>query len=186
MPSGIVALLDDLHDARVRSLWQMLEQQFGLKGSGLAPFPHITLHLAEDYHLVRLRDILEQLGQTLAPFSVSTSGLGIFSGEDPILYIPVTRAPFLNVFHSHLWEVVAPAAEASSMYYHADYWLPHLTLSQGDLTHALLPQVIAELAPRNFSWTVRIAALAIATDPGNGQPPVLQEMFELTGSAEEA
>jgi hypothetical protein len=46
---GIITLLDPPHTQQVLDLWAGLEQRLGLKGVQVFPYPHVSIHLLDDY-----------------------------------------------------------------------------------------------------------------------------------------
>src|SRR5262245_39184 len=100
---GIVALLDEQHEAKVKGLWAEFQEKFGVHGVSGVPVPHFSFHVAEKYNREKLDITLKQAAREMSPFMVRTNGLGIFTGKEPVLYIPVTRTPELTQFHQRLW-----------------------------------------------------------------------------------
>lgn len=166
---GIVSLLDEEHSRLAAGIWSELEAEFGLRGVLVTPFPHFSYHVAQSYDSERLGSILEELaGQTKA-FTIQTSGLGIFTGDQPVVYIPVIRTQALSRLHAQVWARVAPIASGTVDYYRPEAWLPHITLALTDLDCENLPRLIRFLSPRALNWEVVIDNLSFieATDQGN-------------------
>jgi 2'-5' RNA ligase len=107
---GVVSLLDSTHYEQVERLWAELEARFGVRGVYMTPYPHVSYHVAAAYDLARLEPILRALAGETAPFRVRTAGLGVFTGAQPVLYLPVVRTVPLSHLHARLWEALAPAA----------------------------------------------------------------------------
>lgn len=158
---GVVALLDAAHHARVEALWAEFREKFGVHGVSLTPVPHFSLHVAESYDFDALETIVAQAAATVTPFKVRTNGLGIFTGKEPVLYIPIIRNPDLTAFHQRMWLSISAVAKQPSPYYHPDNWRPHITLTHRDVNHDLLPQIIRTLTEREFYWDVYVDSLAI-------------------------
>lgn len=166
---AVISFLDDEHDERVRKLWAALEENFGLQGIYGTPFPHFSYHGAEGYEATYTRRLLEQVARETEPFTVHTSGLGVFTGPAPVLYLPVVRAPALASCHQALWAGLSSLAETPNTYYHPMYWVPHITLAYSDLTYELLPQVIRFLSEQDTNWDLEVANLALAYVEGPDQ-----------------
>src|SRR5688572_9965009 len=96
---GVVSVLDAQTSAQVEALWAELEREFALKYACM-PYPHFTYHLAEQYDETRVAAVLRDLARHAEPLRVTTSGLGIFTGERPVLYVPVVRDATLTRFHA--------------------------------------------------------------------------------------
>jgi 2'-5' RNA ligase len=163
---GIVSLLDVEHHNQVESLWRELEEAFGLHGIYATRFPHVSYHVAEAYDEARLVPMLAKLAQDHAPFHIYTTGLGIFTGPQPVLYIPVVRTPKLTLLHQELWLAVAEAAAGTAELYHPRAWVPHITLAHGDVRNEMLPDVIRRMGGRNFSWKVTVARITVVFNAG--------------------
>jgi 2'-5' RNA ligase len=166
---GVISLLDEQHDTLVRELWAELAGRFGL-GAYVTPIPHFSYQIAAQYDSALLAGILERAASRAAPFHVQTTGLGIFTGVSPVLYIPVVRSLELSQLHQRLWgELAGAAGQQISDLYHPDQWMPHITIGIGDLDKARLAEVILLLSERSFNWTITINNLAFAEDTGTEQ-----------------
>lgn len=166
---GVVSLLDSTHYEQVARLWAELAAGFGVRGVYRTPYPHFSYHVAADYDLGRLDPILRALAGATAPFRVRTAGLGVFTGAQPVLYVPVVRTLPLSQLQARLWQAVAPTAAGSNGYYHPDRWLPHVTIGFGDVPPDRLAAIMAHLAARSFDWEIAVDHLAVIYDRGAGQ-----------------
>ncbi len=179
---AVVSLLDDHSYELTETLWRELETRFGLRGVYATPHPHFSYHVAHNYDPGGLVPGFGRLARATAPFQVRTSGLGIFAGKSPVLYIPVVRSPALTRFHQALWSELAACAAGSLAYYDPDHWLPHITLGCGDLRADMLPEVVRLLAGRDFNWTITVNNLAhIVEDADQGQRLGFKRAFEGRG-----
>src|SRR5579871_3200774 len=86
--NGVVSLLDGEHYQQVETLWAELAERFGLRGVYVTPFPHFSYHVASHYDTGQLEPILRQVASKIHPFQIKITGLGIFTGPQPVLYIP--------------------------------------------------------------------------------------------------
>ncbi|MGV3586387.1 MAG: 2'-5' RNA ligase family protein [Adhaeribacter sp.] len=91
---AVVSLLDEEHSQKVKSLIDQIDEHFGLTGVQMTPFPHITWLLTEiqDNDEALLQQCLQQTAAVAAPFTIQTTGLGIFTGEHPVLSPASRRA----------------------------------------------------------------------------------------------
>jgi 2'-5' RNA ligase len=179
---GIVSLLDAPHHAKVEALWAEFKEKFGVQGVSLTPIPHYSYHVAEKYNLTKLQSVLVRAARSIQPFRVRTNGLGIFTGKEPVLYIPIIRKPELTLFHQQLWEPLSATATEKSPYYHPDNWRPHITLTHRDVNHELLPQVIRLLSEREFYWDIAIDTLAVLSS--NEEPEATMMLTVKLGTGE--
>lgn len=180
---GIVSLLDNVTDHRIRVLWDELKHRFGVQQLvERVPFPHFSYQIAAAYDEDQLDDALRDFAARHAPFAVRTGGLGIFTGLDPVLVLTVVRSPELTRFQQELWQVVDGIGQGLGDYYHPDRWMPHITLAHFDLTPPRLGEIVAVLADRDFAWVIPVDNVALIWD--TGKPHELGYRFPLGGSAD--
>ena len=166
---GIVSLLDDEHYALVESIWAELEEMFGVRGAYVTPFPHLSYQVGAGYNVERVGDILQEMTQDLSPFRIRTAGLGIFTLNHPVLYIPIVRSPELSALHQRLWDAAAKDALGAVNYYHPEMWMPHITLAHGDIDRDRLAEIVHSLSRSDFHWEATISNLSLIYDTGAKQ-----------------
>ena len=159
--SGVVSLLDPLHTRQVEDLWAELARDVGWRGVYGAPYPHFSYHVADAYDAPRLEPLLAAFARAAEPFDVNTSGLAIFTGPVPVLYLPVVRTAALTELHARLWPALEPLAAGSVSYYAPSAWLPHITLGFGDVTALSLAEAVRRLGESPFDWKIRIDNVAL-------------------------
>ena len=166
---GVVSLLDEPHCTMVEDIWREFKERFDISGIQSRPFPHYSYHVAPDYDLERLEDTLREVASQTSPLTVRTTGLGIFTGPNPALYIATVRSPRLSALQQVLWKKIVPIASESNAYYHPNSWIPHITLAYGDITHEHLPRLVQFLGQREFEWEIEIDNLALIYDRESGE-----------------
>ena len=166
---GIVSLLDDQHYQLVEDLWAELKREFAVEGVYITPYPHFSYQVASDYNIVVLEDILRTFAADHTPFQARTAGLGIFTGPQPVLYIPVVRSPELTLFHQTLWERIDRVGNGIQACYHPDQWMPHITIGFGDMSSEKLSQIVRYLGERDFHWEITVDNVALIYDTGTKQ-----------------
>lgn len=130
----------------------------------MTPYPHITWLLTEVPGLeATLRRCLQQMAAVAAPFYIQTTGLGIFTGEHPVLHIPVVRNQATNSFHYRLFQEVSKFSLDIPKYYHPDSWVPHFSLALADTNPEIVAEILQWLNEQNFNWKIYIDNLAIMT-----------------------
>ncbi len=172
---GVVSLLDDTRRQAIADLWDELEQTCGIKHlREMLPYPHVSYHVAEEYDFDRLDGVLTRLAANSAPFVVQTTGVGIFTGASPVLYLAVVRNPELTRYHHTIWAALAEAhVSAGELHlYHPDQWVPHITLAQHDLDATTLPEAVRLLGGRALAWNVTIRDIAVVRNPEGGRAEV--------------
>ena len=175
---GIVTLLDNDHYQLVEDLWAELKREFSVQGVYVTPYPHFSYHVAQDFDVDKLEPVLQRITSNITTFKVRTSGLGIFTGTFPVLYIPVVRSLELTQLHQELWEQISTASSGMVEYYHPDHWMPHITIGFADISLDNLSQIIPFLAKRNFNWEITVNNIALIYDTGIKQE--LKSRFEIT------
>ena len=179
---GIVSLLDEQHSKRVQDVWAILERRLGLRGIYATPYPHLSYHVAEHYEVDLLKPILRQVAANTPPFEVVTTGLGIFiTGLNPLLYITVARSPRLSELNAALWPILSSFSAGIVEYYHPEQWVPHLTLSQGDITRDDLADAVRQLSQLDVTWRFAIDNIALLYDEEETRQDIIQYQFRLVG-----
>ena len=163
---GLATLLPEPFFAQVQSLWDELETAHNLRGVRVTPFPHFTWQIAAGYDPARIKPAVEAFARRTPRFLVRTTGLGLFSGPRPVLYIPIVKTAMLLRAHADLWESARPAASQFSPYYSPGGWMPHITLAIDDLDVANIGPVLQTLAFRDFSWEMTVDSLTFLDQPG--------------------
>ena len=167
---AVVSLLDKKHEQTVKELWSDLERLYEIRElAALIPFPHFSCQIAQQYNEKQLLTRLENIAHQTVPFHVMTSGLSMFTGSHPVLFIPVVRTMELSLLHQNLWQELSPLGKGVSLYYSQERWLPHITLAEHDLDQQKVAQIISLLSQRDFFWNIVIDNLAVLWDTGTAQ-----------------
>ena len=114
---AIASLLDDYTSDRVSELTTALEQRFGLHGVKVTPYPHLTALTAEVPDMEELKQYLELTCLETRKITVRTTGLGVFPGKNPVIFIPVLRTTPLNDLHGRLHRDIAEMSTEMGVYY---------------------------------------------------------------------
>lgn len=175
---GIVTFLDYDHYQHVEELWAELKQEFSVDGVYITPYPHFSYHIAQIYDVDKIEPVLDRITSNITTFNVKTSGLGVFTGASPVLYIPVVRSLELTQLHEEIWQEITPTSSGVQQYYHPDQWMPHITIGFGDINKDNLSQIIPFLAERNFDWEITVNNIGLIYDTGTEQ--VMMSHFEIT------
>jgi 2'-5' RNA ligase len=158
---GIVSLLDGEERERIEQLWDELRRDFGVSGIHAKRFPHVSYHVAEEYDLPRVQAALSALATKTRAFAAQTSGLGIFTRKEPVIYLPVVRTPMLAELHGQIIAFASPLATTVNEFYSPDIWIPHITIAEGDVDLLVLPEIVRRFGDRNLRWEIRVANLAV-------------------------
>lgn len=165
---GVGTDLNEMHAGRVREIWQFLRDDCGLTGVRASPKPHFTWQIAEEYDLDAAKSAIQEIIEHTPPFRVFSTGLGLFTGQFPVIYIPVIKNEGLVAFHELLWERLSPFRRGTNDYYSPLLWTPHITLAYEDLTLERLVCALERLSPMSFNWELLVDNLSIAYQPPDG------------------
>lgn len=158
---GIVSLLDGVDRERVEQLWEELRWEFGVRGIHSKRFPHFSYHVAEEYDLPSVQAILRALASQTRSFAAQSSGIGIFTRKEPVIYLPVVKTWELAVLHKQIAAAVSSLATGINEYYGEDIWIPHITIAEGDVDLLVLPEIVRRFGERNFRWELRASNFAV-------------------------
>ena len=177
---AIISILDPESDNAVKEIWHKLETYCGLSGILVFPFPHITWVGAVTCDNEVTIPTLDKFASTIPSINVKTTGLGIFSGENPVLYLPVIKDPDLVTFHQKIWELMNSCMSERIIHYDPDQWMPHITLAIKDATSERLACAVQLLCQSEFRLSINLDNLALVDQQGESAP-VLCAHFKLRG-----
>lgn len=181
---GVVSTFDAAAYLKVRAVWRELHDRFGLATLQEGLVPHFSWHIAEDYDLAGLMQRLTEVSAQISPFDIHTNGLGVFTGENPVLYLTIVKDATLIELHRTIWRACEPFAQGSSPYYTEGAWIPHVTLASADLQQENLPEVLRSLVERDFAWTMHVESICVGKNT-LGQVGELDCKFDLKGDIDE-
>ena len=163
---GVVSLFDAVSAQRVEALWRDFERSYGLKDVQTTPTPHFSWQLAKGYEQEGARALLDELADDILPLNVRTSGLGLFTGEQPKLYLPLVKDRMLLEVHALLWQSFEDIAELPHPHYHPDVWTPHISLVHGDLGKDIMARLIEAMAFLPLNWDITVDTFALLRQEG--------------------
>jgi len=166
---AVISLLDEKHTRIIEGIWKELESRFGVSGAAVTPYAHFSYQIADCYAQEKVERALRRVAVTTSTFTVRTAGIGIFTGADPVLFVPVVKSPGLARLHEHLWNELSGAGSNVPAKYAPDAWVPHITLGHGDIDRSNLPGIVEYLAERRFDWEISIDNLALIYRVGGEQ-----------------
>ncbi len=70
---GIVSLLDSAHYRLVEALWAELDEVCSVRGVYVTPFPHFSYHVAEQYEVDKLTEIVRQVARDTVSTTLPSS-----------------------------------------------------------------------------------------------------------------
>lgn len=162
---GIVSLLDQEHYTLVEELWRELQEKCGLEGIKVTPYPHFSWQIGVEYEWTELEKVFHDIAIRTKPFVVHTTGLALFTGDQPVIFIPLVRDPALNAFHAQVWDRLAQIGEGISPHYSPRNWMPHISLAYSDVTRETINCAMQTLAFRAYDWRIEVDNLAAIYEP---------------------
>lgn len=149
---GVATILPQPFHRMVEDIWDELETRHGLSGIRVTPYPHFSWQIGEEYDQEKMSKALSQIAARTKPFTVFTTGLGLFTGAVPVIFIPVVKTQELLDLHRQVWEALAPVTTGCSPYYSPSMWVPHISIAYADVTMQNIGPVMQTLAFRSFNW----------------------------------
>ena len=132
--------------------------------------PSCLQHRNHDQEAVRLdgfepEDLIpaaKQLLPLLAAISIELSGLAIFPGAEPVLWLAPAPSVSLLQAHRRLCSDLAPMVVHD--HYRPDLWMPHVTLA-ARLDQRAAVAAVFELVPAMGPTSGKVAALEVVSFP---------------------
>jgi len=162
---GLVSLLPSPYYEEVELLWEMLGEDFDLQGIRVTPYPHFSWQIAQAYDFEKLESAVREVARQTKPFKVRTTGIGLFTGSRPVIFIPVVKDEQLVRFHAQIWERVLPASTGHSPYYQPKSWVPHISLAYEDVRPDNIGGIMHRLAFNEYNWEVEIDNISLIYEP---------------------
>jgi 2'-5' RNA ligase len=159
---AILSELDPESSTTVNKIWRKLCEACGLTAIYKLPLPHLTWMVAEDLDRHKTTPILARIADNTTPLTLHTFGLGIFTGENPVLYLPTVKSVEMIDLHERIWDQVSPFSTEQKLYYSPRLWVPHITLAINDLNQDNLACAINAIAFDTIELFIQIDNLAIA------------------------
>jgi 2'-5' RNA ligase len=130
MPFAIQLFFDPASDTVVRSLWAELASKkvpFPLQDSGNRP--HVSLAIYGELKTATCAGLLSSFAQTRSPLTLSIASLGIFPGEQAVVFLaPIISSSLLDL-HRQVHQLLQNTGTLPSTYYLPGHWTPHCTLA---------------------------------------------------------
>ena len=158
---AIVSLLDQAADQRIRAIHAELESKCGLKGIRLFPYPHFSWIGGEWCQMDKTEAMVERLASVTTPITVTTTGLGLFTGSSPVIYIPLVKTVELIQVHQQIWDETRSCADELHPVYQPELWVPHITLALMDVKVDNLVCAMSLLGFQSFEMTIQVNNLAL-------------------------
>jgi 2'-5' RNA ligase len=158
---GVISFLPVPFYQQVEGIKNQLKNRFEVNET--AP-PHFSYHVAPTYDMERTLAALDHIAKSMSPFTIQTSGLGIFTGEKQVIYVTVVRSDPLERVHRRIWQEITSYATEPNAYYAMPQWIPHITLVDKQTDKNNTAEIVRWLAERSFSWQMTIDNMVFFRD----------------------
>jgi 2'-5' RNA ligase len=160
--TALVTVLDGPYGNEVRSLWNWFQVECGVSNPLAAdPIPHFSWQGAESYRSAALDEVVQRLAADTRPFTVRTSGVGLFTGSSLVIYIGLVKNEPLADLHARLWEQTRGLAVHPNLYYHPDRWVPHITIAIDPLDDRSVACILRKVSFLTFDWDIPVDHFAV-------------------------
>jgi len=163
---AITTLLTSPSADFINGLIKSLETEFGLDDVQATPDPHLTYQIAEPADLSVFKNALRRIAAETKTFMAHATGLGMFPGDSPVIYIPVLRSDALNDLHHRVLDAASPLCSRTDKFSQPDLWLPHISLALHDTTPELLGPVLRFLNTKTYNLALEITNLTLLRPEG--------------------
>lgn len=164
---SIISTLDPDANARVSHLRYWLIKKYDILEKTVILEPHLSWLGAGGLNPAQVGDILMRYSQSITPIHLAATGFGIFTGEEPVLYLPVIKTAELVRVHNGLWTSLESQLTDEVVYFRPDEWLPHISLFYFTKeTLGPLGSILSDLATLDFQlhFTINHFKLAFFHD----------------------
>lgn len=164
---AIISELDQNTTVFVMHLWRRLNDACGLEGIFNYPNPHFTWLEAGTVAIEPVQALLDSIAQQTYAFPVRITGLNVFEGPSPVLYLSLSRSFSLLNLHKNMWQPLQPFLQAPNFFYEPEKWVPHITLALRDLTKENLSCAISSIEDepiRQILWVNNLALVEAEDD----------------------
>lgn len=139
MPFAVEMYMDRDSEAKIRRMWEALAGA-GIKSSMLEVGyrPHVSLGVCEELDVDGLAKELSSFAESVSPFELTLSSLGLFPSSEGVIFLGVTPTQRLLDVNHDFHQFFGKYAK-SQRNYQVGNWVPHCTLAFG-----LPPAVLSE------------------------------------------
>lgn len=146
MPFAIQLFFDSSSDTAIRNLWAELANSglpFPLRDSGNRP--HFSLAIYREINTTVCANLLRSFAQTRTSFAAAIDSLGIFPGEQAVVFLAPIVSPYLLDLHRQVHQLLQDIGTLPSSYYLPGQWYPHCSLATRVPSHLISQAVMIGL-----------------------------------------
>jgi 2'-5' RNA ligase len=134
---------------------------------GKSDFIHFSWMVSQAINLETVSTSLQSIAETTLEFECMNGGLGVFSGEVPVVTFVLARNKKLANIHAKIWKSCVPNMDMVNKKYSPDAWIPHVTLLHYDLAPEDYCNFIEKSITTNIQFRIMVDNLAIIFKDGN-------------------
>lgn len=147
---------------KIHTIWNELDFACEMNQVKLAPIPHFSYVTYEGVvNHDAIFEALQRVAAEMEPFQIQVSGLGVFQGKTPILYLPIVKTKLLIELHAKILNDVLKHVEKASPFYLEENWIPHITLAIRDVNLDNLSCAVDQCMQFDLSFRLKVDQLAI-------------------------
>ena len=177
---AIISELDYDASVMVKNLWARLRDACGLTAIYEFPTPHFTWFAAESIDRPVVTALVADLTARTQCLTILASGLGIFCGEKPVIYLPLVKTQEMIELHDWLWTQIEPHSEQKNKYYAPNNWMPHITLAINVVSRESLKCALETIAFEPIEMRFSVDNLIVVTQEDDPSSMIL-ERFQCNG-----
>lgn len=180
---AIISELDSASDLAIEAIKKEIMSECMLENPKMR-FPlHLSWQGADTYRLGEVENLVQLIARMSAPIEITPDGVGVFTGEYPVLYLTVARSPVLSALNQTLWEALFPLAEGMNPSFSPETWVPHISLVYGDSKSIdAMTCVLQKMIPMQLDLKIKIDELSLVFDRDDKNGTVFR--YPLTGQNE--
>jgi len=130
LPYAVEMYFDVEGDKRIRYLWRILYEKnlssyMYVSGSR----PHISLSVLNSINVSEFSQKLQKFTEEINPFEINFGSIGVFPGEEPVLFLAPTVTEELLKIHNEFNNTFSYFKNEMWNYYLPGKWIPHCTLA---------------------------------------------------------
>jgi 2'-5' RNA ligase len=162
---AFASFLDGAHAGNVAALRRELEDRCAYRGIPGSIPPHFTWQAAESYDWPVFMAAVQRIAARHLVFPIQTAGVGMFTGENPQIYLSIVRTRHLDGIHQLLWDKILPCSLGANLDYAPSAWVPHISLVAAGISPANLACGLELLIRREFSWEISVDNFVLLENP---------------------
>jgi 2'-5' RNA ligase len=158
---AIATLVNEGSNPTASQLWEVIRKSCDINGIRIPEDPHFSWMVADKFNEDAVIKKLHSFSGDAREFEVTTTGLGIFTGEKPILYLPIVKTQRLLEMHQTLWSSLYSSGENQSKVYQPLLWIPHITVISGEIPSDRFNCLLEAVLSMDLTMTIRVNNVAL-------------------------